>query len=290
MTLDAAWAVDWTRRTAATVAEHRDELVELDRQIGDGDHGENLTAGSGGRRQARRPRRAARDIGDVLRSSPRRSCPPSAVPPVRSTAPPTCVPRSPGRDRAGRPTASSRCSRRRSTASSRAARRPWGRRRWSTRGPPAVDAAVDAADPGPRRRRCSPPRPRSARGRRGDRSRSSRPRVAPATWVSAAPVTSTGAPARPCCLLRRRRAAAARTDGHERDRARSLSSSRPPRGWRRAREAGRPDGARRGARRGGRDATTVAWAPASTRSTPRRRRSRPDGRSDVVLPDLGRRS
>lgn len=45
MTLDAAWAVDWVRRTAATVAEHRDELVELDRQIGDGDHGENLTRG-----------------------------------------------------------------------------------------------------------------------------------------------------------------------------------------------------------------------------------------------------
>ncbi len=45
MTLDAAWAVDWVRRSAATVAEHRDELVELDRQIGDGDHGENLTRG-----------------------------------------------------------------------------------------------------------------------------------------------------------------------------------------------------------------------------------------------------
>jgi len=45
MTLDAAWAVDWTRRSAATVAEHRDELVELDRQIGDGDHGENLARG-----------------------------------------------------------------------------------------------------------------------------------------------------------------------------------------------------------------------------------------------------
>lgn len=45
MTLDAAWAVDWVRRTAASVAEHRDELVELDRQIGDGDHGENLARG-----------------------------------------------------------------------------------------------------------------------------------------------------------------------------------------------------------------------------------------------------
>ncbi|GIG38416.1 dihydroxyacetone kinase subunit DhaL [Cellulomonas phragmiteti] len=45
MTLDAAWAVDWVRRSAATVAEHRDELVELDRQIGDGDHGENMNRG-----------------------------------------------------------------------------------------------------------------------------------------------------------------------------------------------------------------------------------------------------
>ncbi|UZN04815.1 dihydroxyacetone kinase subunit DhaL [Cellulomonas sp. S1-8] len=45
MTLDAAWAVDWVRRSAATVVEHRDELVELDRQIGDGDHGENLARG-----------------------------------------------------------------------------------------------------------------------------------------------------------------------------------------------------------------------------------------------------
>lgn len=45
MTLDVAWAVAWVRASAATVAEHRDELVELDRQIGDGDHGENLNRG-----------------------------------------------------------------------------------------------------------------------------------------------------------------------------------------------------------------------------------------------------
>lgn len=45
MALDVAWSVDWVRRTAATVVEHRDELVELDRQIGDGDHGENLARG-----------------------------------------------------------------------------------------------------------------------------------------------------------------------------------------------------------------------------------------------------
>ncbi|MBO3103235.1 dihydroxyacetone kinase subunit DhaL [Cellulomonas fengjieae] len=45
MTLDVAWAVDWVRRSAQTVTEHRDELIELDRQIGDGDHGENLHRG-----------------------------------------------------------------------------------------------------------------------------------------------------------------------------------------------------------------------------------------------------
>ncbi|WP_158373081.1 dihydroxyacetone kinase subunit DhaL [Cellulosimicrobium cellulans] len=43
--LDAGWAVAWVRRTAQVVTEHRDELIELDRQIGDGDHGENLTRG-----------------------------------------------------------------------------------------------------------------------------------------------------------------------------------------------------------------------------------------------------
>ncbi|GAA3812402.1 dihydroxyacetone kinase subunit DhaL [Cellulomonas soli] len=45
MTLDVAWAIDWTRRSARVVTEHREELIELDRQIGDGDHGENLTRG-----------------------------------------------------------------------------------------------------------------------------------------------------------------------------------------------------------------------------------------------------
>lgn len=45
MTLDVAWAVDWTRRTAEQVAARRVELTELDRQIGDGDHGENLARG-----------------------------------------------------------------------------------------------------------------------------------------------------------------------------------------------------------------------------------------------------
>lgn len=45
MSLDTAWATDWVRRTAATIDEHRAELVTLDREIGDGDHGENLDRG-----------------------------------------------------------------------------------------------------------------------------------------------------------------------------------------------------------------------------------------------------
>ncbi len=45
MTLDVAWAQRWVRRTAAVVAEHKTELMELDRQIGDGDHGENMNRG-----------------------------------------------------------------------------------------------------------------------------------------------------------------------------------------------------------------------------------------------------
>ncbi|KAB1660215.1 dihydroxyacetone kinase subunit L [Pseudoclavibacter chungangensis] len=45
MALGTAWAVDWTRRAAALVEEHKQELTHLDRDIGDGDHGENLDRG-----------------------------------------------------------------------------------------------------------------------------------------------------------------------------------------------------------------------------------------------------
>ncbi|WP_172121006.1 dihydroxyacetone kinase subunit DhaL [Actinomyces faecalis] len=45
MSLDAAWAAQWVRRTAAVVSEHRDELTALDTAIGDGDHGTNLERG-----------------------------------------------------------------------------------------------------------------------------------------------------------------------------------------------------------------------------------------------------
>jgi phosphoenolpyruvate---glycerone phosphotransferase subunit DhaL len=45
MALDTTWTLDWIRRSAAVIAEHRGELVTLDREIGDGDHGENLDRG-----------------------------------------------------------------------------------------------------------------------------------------------------------------------------------------------------------------------------------------------------
>ncbi|MCU1636124.1 MAG: dhaL [Cryobacterium sp.] len=45
MTLGAPWALEWVRRCAAVIAEHRVELMTLDRDIGDGDHGENLDRG-----------------------------------------------------------------------------------------------------------------------------------------------------------------------------------------------------------------------------------------------------
>ena len=43
--LDAAWADRWLREAARVLAAHRDELIELDRAIGDGDHGENMDRG-----------------------------------------------------------------------------------------------------------------------------------------------------------------------------------------------------------------------------------------------------
>ena len=45
MSLDAQWAQRWIELSASAVAEHRDYLVDLDRAIGDGDHGENMDRG-----------------------------------------------------------------------------------------------------------------------------------------------------------------------------------------------------------------------------------------------------
>ncbi|TVU58107.1 dihydroxyacetone kinase subunit L [Paenarthrobacter nitroguajacolicus] len=45
MGLDVGWAVDWLKLSAKAMAEHRVELIELDRPIGDSDHGENMDRG-----------------------------------------------------------------------------------------------------------------------------------------------------------------------------------------------------------------------------------------------------
>lgn len=45
MVLNTTWARRWVELSAQTVSEHRVELIELDRAIGDGDHGENLDRG-----------------------------------------------------------------------------------------------------------------------------------------------------------------------------------------------------------------------------------------------------
>jgi len=60
------WALDWVRGCAETVTEHRVELSDLDRAIGDGDHGENLYRGFTavlGKLDAAEPA----TIGDVLK-------------------------------------------------------------------------------------------------------------------------------------------------------------------------------------------------------------------------------
>jgi dihydroxyacetone kinase-like protein len=45
MSLDGTWVVDWMRESARVLAENRAELGALDREIGDGDHGENMDRG-----------------------------------------------------------------------------------------------------------------------------------------------------------------------------------------------------------------------------------------------------
>jgi dihydroxyacetone kinase-like protein len=43
--LDVNWALKWLTLCAQAMAEHRVELIELDRAIGDSDHGENMDRG-----------------------------------------------------------------------------------------------------------------------------------------------------------------------------------------------------------------------------------------------------
>jgi dihydroxyacetone kinase-like protein len=45
MTLDTNWVTEWIAAAAASIGEHKQELNTLDREIGDGDHGENMDRG-----------------------------------------------------------------------------------------------------------------------------------------------------------------------------------------------------------------------------------------------------
>jgi dihydroxyacetone kinase-like protein len=44
-TLDGGWVLAWAQRAQAVVADNRVRLTDLDRAIGDGDHGENMARG-----------------------------------------------------------------------------------------------------------------------------------------------------------------------------------------------------------------------------------------------------
>lgn len=45
MALTSRWVRDWVTRSAESISDNRTELIRLDREIGDGDHGENMDRG-----------------------------------------------------------------------------------------------------------------------------------------------------------------------------------------------------------------------------------------------------
>ncbi|PWJ24685.1 dihydroxyacetone kinase DhaL subunit [Branchiibius hedensis] len=45
MALSSQWVRDWVARSAQHISDNRTELIRLDREIGDGDHGENMDRG-----------------------------------------------------------------------------------------------------------------------------------------------------------------------------------------------------------------------------------------------------
>ena len=65
--VDAAWARRWITLAAADVASHRDYLIDLDRAIGDGDHGENMDRGFSAALAALESAEGA-SIADVLKT------------------------------------------------------------------------------------------------------------------------------------------------------------------------------------------------------------------------------
>jgi len=68
--LSVTWAIDWMRRAAVLVDAHRTELSELDRKIGDGDHGDNLARGLAAvSAKLEAPSQPPALVGDVLRTA-----------------------------------------------------------------------------------------------------------------------------------------------------------------------------------------------------------------------------
>lgn len=59
--------LDWIRRYAAAIAEHEQQLTELDAALGDGDHGINMARGMS-EVAAKLPGLAERDIGAIFNS------------------------------------------------------------------------------------------------------------------------------------------------------------------------------------------------------------------------------
>lgn len=67
MTADVAFVQRWVRETAREISDHKDELTELDRQIGDGDHGANMDRGFRAVVEKLDAAPPAETVGDVLK-------------------------------------------------------------------------------------------------------------------------------------------------------------------------------------------------------------------------------
>jgi phosphoenolpyruvate---glycerone phosphotransferase subunit DhaL len=69
MSLDATWVVAWMTAAAAAIADQAPTLNDLDRAIGDGDHGENMNRGFTAVRDAVRELPDDAQPAEVLRAS-----------------------------------------------------------------------------------------------------------------------------------------------------------------------------------------------------------------------------
>ena len=68
MKLDVAWALRWMQGTHTAIAHQRDFLTELDRAVGDGDHGENMNRGFNAVASTlEQTDVAGKSVGDVLK-------------------------------------------------------------------------------------------------------------------------------------------------------------------------------------------------------------------------------